>query len=65
MYFANMTGSNMITTYNVENRFRYDSYSKYRLGRLAKTKDLYFPYFEIENSAKVKGVTVIDSSSKH
>jgi glycosyltransferase involved in cell wall biosynthesis len=65
MYFANMTGSNMITTYNLKNRFRYDSYSKYRLGRLAKTKDLYFPYFEIENSAKVKGVTVIDSSSKH
>jgi hypothetical protein len=64
MYFANMTGSNMITTYDAKERLRYNIFSKYRLSKLAKTKDLYFPYFEIEDSAKVKGLIAVDSSLK-
>ena len=56
MYFAKMTGQNMITIYGKEQRGKYSMFSSYRLHLLAETKNLYFPYFEIENSAKVKNV---------
>ena len=54
LYFAEMTGSNMINIYDVQTRLEYQKKSIREINKMLDPKDFYRPFFSIEESVKNK-----------